>query len=274
MKYTTIAFLLGMVEAGKIPMIKHELTKDKIQRQLDGLQGKFLGGQHVKVDDFMNAQYFIEVDVGTPAQKFTVVPDTGSSNLWLYSKSCWSVPCWTHSLYDHKKSSTYKADGQAFDITYGSGSVKGTVSKDVATIGDGITSEMGFGEVTSVSGVSFLASKMSGILGLAYGSISVDKLPTFMESSNLKDKSFTFYLHDTSEESYMTIPGMDSEGYETIQKHNVVEEKYWALGLKSVAQGTKTMDASKYKAVIDSGTSLLVGPKALVDPLIEGISVK
>merc|ERR1712054_565289 len=37
--------------------------------------------------------------------------------------------------------------------------------------------------------------------------------------------------------------------------------------------GTKNIDASKYKAVIDSGTSLLVGPKEIVSPLIEGISV-
>merc|ERR1719460_387730 len=105
-------------------MIKKELTLEKIYGQMDTLQHKFLGaGQHVKVTDFMNAQYFIEVSVGTPAQNFTVVPDTGSSNLWLYSKSCWSVPCWTHALYDNTKSTTYKKNGEAFDITYGSGAV-------------------------------------------------------------------------------------------------------------------------------------------------------
>lgn len=222
----------------------------------------------------MNAQYFIEVSVGTPAQKFTVVPDTGSSNLWLYSHSCWSVPCWTHSTYDHKKSSSYTADGQTFDISYGSGSVKGTVSKDVATIGAGVTAPMGFGEVTAVSGISFLASQMSGILGLAYGSISVDGLPTFMEASSLTDKSFSFYLHDTAAASYMVIPGMDSENYTTVQKHAVVEQKYWALKLDSVAQGSTKIDASKYKAVIDSGTSLLVGPEELIAPLIKGLPAR
>ena len=275
MKYAAIAALLGMVEAGKIPMIKKDLTFEKIEGQLKQMEEKFLGTpQHIAVKDFMNAQYFIEVEVGTPAQKFTVVPDTGSSNLWLYSKKCWSVPCWTHPLYDHTKSSSYKANGEAFDITYGSGSVKGSVSEDVATIGDGITANMGFGEVTSVSGISFIASQMSGILGLAYNTLSVDHLDTFMDLTNLTDKSFAFYLKDTSEESYMTIPGMDSEGFDTIETHKVVEQKYWALQLNSVAQGTKKTDASKYKAVIDSGTSLLVGPKAIVDELISGISVK
>merc|ERR1711981_713518 len=58
-----------------------------------------------------------------------------------------------------------------------------------------------------------------------------------------------------------------------IDKHNVVEQKYWALKLDTCAQGDKSIDASKYKAVIDSGTSLLVGPKEIVDPLIDGINV-
>jgi hypothetical protein len=50
---------------------------------------------------------------------------------------------------------------------------------------------------------------MSGILGLGYGNISVDKLPTFVESSNLVDKSFAFYLHSNPEKSFMTMPGYE-----------------------------------------------------------------
>jgi hypothetical protein len=272
MKSIAIAALLGAASAGRIPVKKVNMTKDMYNNQQNVINAKFLGGEHVTVKDYMNAQYFIEVSVGTPAQNFTVVPDTGSSNLWVYSHSCWSIPCFTHHLFDHSKSSSYKADGQAFDITYGSGGVKGTVGWDVAAVGD-IKATMGFGEVTSVSGISFDVSSMDGILGLAYDSISVDGLKTFMDNAEVSDKSFSMYLHDTTEESYMVIPGMDSDNWTTIDSHKVVEQKYWALELDSVAQGTKKIDASKYKAVIDSGTSLLVGPKELVDPLIEGITV-
>lgn len=55
--------------------------------------------------------------------------------------------------------------------------------------------------------------------------------------------------------------------------HNVVEQKYWSLNLTGVSQGTKKIPADGYKAVIDSGTSALVGPNKIVKPLIEGISV-
>lgn len=272
MKYV-VAALLGVVSAKRIQLEKKELTRDMIEGQFENLQSKYLGGDKIDIKNFMDAQYFIPVDIGTPAQTFTMVPDTGSSNLWVYSHSCWSAPCWTHKTFDKSKSSSYVKDGQTFDITYGSGSVKGTVGKDVATIGGDIKAEMSFGEITSVSGASFLASQMSGIIGLAYDTISVDKLPTFMDAADLKDKSFTFHLHHTSSQSYLAIPG-DSQSWGTVHTHKVVEEKYWALQLDNVKQGSKVIDASKYKGVIDSGTSLLVGPKAIVDPLINGISVK
>jgi saccharopepsin len=70
---------------------------------------------------------------------------------------------------------------------------------------------MKFGEITSVSGMAFYASQLSGILGLAYDTISVNKLPTFLDSSNLQDKSFSFYLTLNPDESYMTIPGYDKD---------------------------------------------------------------
>jgi len=108
---------------------------------------------------------------------------------------------------------------------------------------------------------------MSGILGLAYSTISVDKLPTFIDTMNLEDKSFTFYLGDQKENSYMSLPGFDEDvnDLSDFTFHPVVEEQYWALTLDTIKVGlTNTIDASKYKAVIDSGTSVLVGPNALV----------
>lgn len=195
--------------------------------------------------------------------------------MWLYSHKCWAIVCWYHSTYDSSKSSTYKANGEKFDITYGSGSISGFVSQDTATLGGATSATMEFGEIESVSGVAFYASQMSGILGLAYGSISVDKLPTFVDSSSLTDKSFSFYLHSNPDKSYMTMPGFDQEAMngQEFQFHNVVEEKYYSLNMTGVKKGDTAIPADGYKAVIDSGTSVLVGPNTIVKPLIEGITV-
>lgn len=265
--------------AGKIPLTKKPLSKAAFmnfkertaepQRVSNGL------GDHIPLKDYMNTQYFAQVEVGTPAQTFTVVPDTGSSNLWMYSANCWAVPCFYHDKYDSKKSSTYQKDGSAFKITYGSGSIDGFVSSDKAKLGGASAGTFKFGEVTAVSGVAFLASQLSGILGLAYDTISVNHLPTFVDQSDLNDKSFSFVLRNNPSESYMTMPGYDEQlvGSNKFTFHNVVEQRYYSLKLDSVAQGSTKIPSDGYKAVIDSGTSVLVGPKTLIDPLIAGITV-
>jgi len=156
---------------------------------------RFVSGEHVAMKDYMNTQYFINITIGSDDQEFTVVPDTGSSNLWVYSSDCHNAACLTHSKYNSSKSTSYTADGQAFDITYGSGSVKGFVSRDVAKINGDITAEMGFGEIQKVKGKTFLISKMDGIIGLGYDQISVDGLPTFIEQTDsLSERSFAFYM--------------------------------------------------------------------------------
>ena len=84
----------------------------------------------VELKDFMNAQYYGEIALGTPPQTFTVVFDTGSSNLWVPSAHCkgFNIACLLHRRYTASQSSTYTEEGHPFAIKYGSGSMSGYTS--------------------------------------------------------------------------------------------------------------------------------------------------
>jgi len=84
--------------------------------------------------------------LGSPAQKFNVIFDTGSSDLWVASVKCDSS-CGRHAKYDSAASSTYIANGTSFDIMYGSGPVSGFQSVDGLNIGGLLVKDQMFAEV-------------------------------------------------------------------------------------------------------------------------------
>ncbi|TKR70228.1 hypothetical protein L596_022278 [Steinernema carpocapsae] len=63
-------------------------------------------GQTVNVFD--DIVYVGNVTIGTPPQTYTVVLDTGSSNIWIPDSSCNTETCNRKRKYDSSKSSTYK----------------------------------------------------------------------------------------------------------------------------------------------------------------------
>ena len=101
----------------------------------------------------------------------------------------------------------------------------------------------------------------------------MDGLPTFIDNSDHKEKSFSFYLKNNAADSYMMIPGYEFNGYAKFSEHDVVEKSYWNLDLNNMAGPNGTVDTAGMKAAIDSGTSLIVGPATVVDPWIQGITV-
>jgi len=221
-------------------------------------------GNNVPVTDYMDAQYYGSLTIGTPPQKFNVVFDTGSSNLWVPNEKEGTIFN-THNKYHSEKSSTYKANGTKFAIQYGSGSLSGFLSTDDVTIGSQTVKQATFAEATEEPGLSFKIAKFDGICGMAWKSISVDAVePVWYSLLNASDeKVFAFYLGDsnagTGAKSEMTIGGTDPAHYTgEITYVPLTSETYWQFSVDTMSVGNVTQN--NISAIADTGTSLMAGP--------------
>ncbi|KAK6837711.1 hypothetical protein RU639_001295 [Aspergillus parasiticus] len=239
------------------------------QKALQGHVPDILG-HDIPVKNHRNTQYFSTIRIGTPPQKFKVVLDTGSANLWVPSSKCKTYSCKKHKKYKSALSDTYHNNGSEFEIYYGSGGMTGHVSEDIFTIGDLKVQEQLFGEATKVSGFSNV--KADGILGLGFASISVNSIPppfyNMLDQNLLDEPVFAFYLSDTykGRTSEVTFGGVDEQHYSgEIVKIPLRRKAYWEVEFSGLFFGDNFADVEDTGAILDTGSSLIGLPSGLFE---------
>jgi len=240
---------------------------------------KVTGEGSIVINDYQNSQYYGEVLIGTPAQSFEVIYDTGSSDLWVASSAC-GKSCTGKSKYTASKSSTYVANGTVFDIEYGSGPVSGYQSFDTVTMGGLTIAKQEFAEVTDASGLGagFTAGKFDGILGLGWPILSVNHItPPFFAlaaQGSLDSTEFAFFLGNAdSEAGELVLGGTDPAHYTGSFNYVPLNaQTYWQITLDGMKVGTTSyVPAGGQNAIVDSGTSLLTGPSTAVAAIAKQI---
>jgi hypothetical protein len=116
------------------------------------------------------------------------------------------------------------------------------LSKDTVTFGGQAIKGVTFGEMTSISGQSFVQGKADGILGMAWPSIAEDKVPlifeTMFEQGLIDDNSFSFYLNDSTTGSELILGGVDdSLAASSFNYVTVASDTYWVVDIDSVSVG-------------------------------------
>jgi len=244
-------------------------------------------------------QYYGEVEVGTPPQKFTVIFDTGSGHLLVPSGQCDSEACRLHKKFAAKNSSTAMPVGWADEplkraedetdrdtkvINFASGDAVGQFTRDRVCLGGStlFCTTADFIEMTEESDDPFKDASWDGVLGLGQ---SISDAPEFnifgvmSQSATPKMTApiFAVYLgRYVSDDAEITFGSVRKERMASpLTWVNVSEEGYWQFQFTDfLIDGKPTGLCSKYgkrqcQAVLDTGSSLMMGPKNDLDQLLQ-----
>jgi hypothetical protein len=258
-----------------VPLVKvsdEQIVKAFLQRQSNYLvESASVSNASTTLRDTYNLVYFGTISIGTPPQSFQVLFDTGSSDLWVPKIGCLCAGT-THGTkhtYNHDLSTTYSANGKRFKIQYADNTtVTGYLSRDTVRLAGGVVVENQiFAEAKQSCGLPPL--RHAGIFGLGFPGNTKDNTPTVFEGmlkQNLIGQPiFSIYLGD-NEPGELMLGGYNSSKFKgnltTVPLYNATY--YWEIGMESVTAGsyhsTSNADGSPLRAVIDSGTSLIIGP--------------
>lgn len=239
--------------------------------------------------------YFGNLGVGTPAQSFSVVFDTGSGNLLVPADDCSSEACEAHQKFEQKKSSSVKevsCEGTAPDwehaaphdevtITFGTGEVWGRCVQDKLCIGN-VCDRGSFIAATYESRNPFKWFAFDGVLGLALPSMSQG--PDFNLMSRLKQRRilksavFSVFLSDLdTEKSEVTFGEVKRDRLASDLFWVPVERDsgYWEVQIEDITlnNNPQKICAGCFVAV-DTGTSELAGPSDVIELLTTKVGVR
>lgn len=220
--------------------------------------------------------YLATIQMGTPPQNFLILMDSGSADLWVGSESCQSESgggCGNHTFLGQQSSSSFQNTTGAFQVTYGTGSVAGSIIQDNVSIAGLSLNNHTFG-VALLESENFASDQtpFDGLMGLAQSILSQEKTLTPIESlasAGLVPDSIVGYkiprLADNLNDGEITFGATDSSKFNSstlVTVPNVNTEGFWEASLDSASVNGLDTNLSGRTTILDTGTTLMVLPPA------------
>lgn len=252
----------------------------------------------VNLDNLLT-YYNIEVEVGTPAQTFNLLIDTGSSDMWIigegneYCSTSASaiadgtgVNCTISGVFNSSSSSTYHKNNTDFFISYGDQTVaEGDWVMDTLTLDGNKIKDMSFG-------LGSTTNSSMGVLGIGYStneatlsttsSYTYENLPLRLVSDGLiNTPAYSLWLNDiNADRGNILFGAVDHDKYSgslTSMKIQSLTNSdpseflidFSSLTFKSGDTSTDVALNSSMLALLDSGTSLTYFPSDIASSLFD-----
>jgi cathepsin D len=289
MKSFSIVLAIAFCVASASALYRFPLKKtSKIHQSIKEKYAMADGTFNEKLNDFGDAQYYGQISIGTPAQTFQVIFDTGSSIAWVPGKQCESSGCRAHKKFDCEQSSTCQSTENGMQLSYGTGQMAGRLDYDKFCFGaDDNTlclEKQSFLESVQEPGPTFAMAKFDGLVGMGYDALAAKGMTTpfsqLMKSDKCEEKVFAFYLNKEKKDDEqasggeMTLCGIDNNHYEGDLLYVPVTRKaYWQFTVDSIDVNAEKF-STNFEAIADTGTSLIAGPSDVVERLNNAIGAR
>jgi len=234
--------------------------------------------------------YYGEITAGTPSQKFVVVYDTGSGNLILPGSECKSDACLAHDQFSEDESDTFSSaicgmfagtPSDRIKISFGTGHIRGKCVKDRICIG-GVCTGASFIEATEMSNKPFSSFRFDGIFGLGLLALARGEAFSIMNQLSaqnaFKQHIFSVFLSDQDNETSEVTFG------DVVEEHMASElfwveltgvSGYWEVQIEDITlDGERQGICKDCRVAIDTGTSALAGPTAIIEQLRDLLGVQ
>ncbi|KAF9125407.1 hypothetical protein BGW39_007419 [Mortierella sp. 14UC] len=254
---------------------------DKLNREL--LQKRAYVGVAPVRGNADDTQWVAAMLIGTPPQEFSVVFDTGSSDLWITSVSCTSSNCNAHRRFNPARSSTFRADSTQWSISYADKSrAQGVLGIDNITVAGikVLDQTIGLASVNTGSNPVDAKNVIDGMLGLGFDSDSdIDgfRTPvTNMILQNQIDQAIVSVWLNKAEDQDKSLSyggqfifgGVDPSLYTgPITYVPVTSDTHWQIAVDKVIFDNKQLDMprSSTYAIVDTGSSYIILPDDLAE---------
>jgi len=233
-------------------------------------------------------EYYGEVSVGTPPQNFKVVFDTGSGILWVPSHLCPGEACEKHNRLQEDDDSTIQLTQKKVHIKYGTGDMSGRMASDAVAVAGVQVPNQDFLLSTREDGIVFSRGRFDGVMGLGRKQLA-SVLADFMtgrgtmfyvnaiNQKRVKKPEFSIYVSaKMGRPGAVVLGGTNPKLYKgPLSFHKGLSPSYWMTELNGLKVGNTMVKAAiGARGIIDSGTSLMVGPPEIIQQILPQTKVE